>query len=109
MQGGDAICSCTHLTDFIVFEFPTSAAALLDTLVAATKVNDITLRAWECLADPDRSWHNVREAWLLSIFMIVMLVVLMYFAVKRDREELSLVLGLLAGKKRDEMKKQLIN
>ena len=77
LQEGDAICSCTHLTDFIVFEFPTSTDALLATLASSVAVNEISARAWECLADPGRSWHSINEAWWLSILMIVSLVVLM--------------------------------
>ena len=59
------------------------------------------------MGDPSRSWDSVPEAWYLSLGMIALLLLLLFFAVKGDREELNLVLGLLAGKKKDEMRQSL--
>lgn len=49
---GTFTCSCTHLTEFIVFQFPTTADELLAAVLSAVAINTISGRAWKCLTRP---------------------------------------------------------
>jgi hypothetical protein len=54
---GSVGCSCTHLTEFIAVEFPTSAEELLALLLEAVAFNSLDMGDIECAFY--RSWHTV--------------------------------------------------
>jgi len=99
---GSYTCSCTHLTEFVVFEFPTSADDLLSTALTAATLNSLSKRALECAVDPSRSWRAIPVVWYCIIVVLVLFVVLLSQAVFRDRVEIRNTLLLIAGRKKAE-------
>lgn len=97
-------CSCDHLTEFIVFEFPSSADDLLAYTLSAVSMNSLSMEAFEC-AFTGRSWRTVPAIWGCIIFLILFACALLFNAVKNDRKEIRDMLILLAGKKKDEHSK----
>ena len=102
-DGGSFTCSCDHLTDFIVFEFPTTVEELLEDVLQALAVNHLTAAAFECLARP--SFADTPVVWLLVMLLIVTFFVGLGNAVQRDRRELHNVEVLLKGKRADAKKR----
>ena len=100
--GGLVSCACNHLTEFIAFEFPTSAEEFLAMALDSISMNGLTQRALDCAFNPSRSWRTVPAVWGCDFTLLLLFVALMTNAVYRDRIEISNVLALLAGKKKDE-------
>ena len=100
--GGTVSCLCDHLTEFIVFEFPTSSDELTALALSATEMRGLTLRALECALDPQRSWHSVPAVWNIMISLFSATCLLLANAICRDRREIRMILALLAGKKKQE-------
>ena len=98
-DGGSFTCSCDHLTDFIVFEFPTTVEELLEDVLEAFAVNRLTAAAFECLARP--SFADTPVVWLIVMLLIVTFFVGLGNAVRRDRREMHNVEALLKGKRAD--------
>ena len=96
---GTVVCSCTHLTEFIAFEFPTSGDELLATALLSVSMNSLSEEAWACATDPSRSWRSVPTIWGIVCFLFFMFIALLGNAITRDRHEISKILALLAGKK----------
>ena len=99
---GTFTCSCDHLTEFIVFQFPTTAEELLATILSAVKINTLTARAWACMTNPSIERDPV-------VWSIVLGLLFFYFlgignAVSRDRAEIRQVEALVAGRKAEAMK-----
>ena len=82
-------CSCTHLTEFIAFEFPTSGDELLAALLSSVSFNSLDMDAVECATNFSRSWRTVPVVWGCNIVLMVSLAVLMGNAVYRDRSEIA--------------------
>ena len=101
---GSVGCSCTHLTEFIAIEFPTSAEELLALLLEAVAFNSLDMGDIECAFY--RSWHTVRNVWYLIFFLVAMLMVLVGHAVRNDRRQLHDTLALLSGKKSEEQRRR---
>ncbi|KOO30670.1 ef hand family protein [Chrysochromulina tobinii] len=91
---GSVGCSCTHLTEFIAVEFPTSAEELLALLLEAVAFNSLDMGDIECAFY--RSWHTVRNVWYLIFFLVAMLMALVGHAVRNDRRQLHDTLALLS-------------
>jgi hypothetical protein len=106
---GSVGCSCTHLTEFIAFEFPTTVEQLRETLLESVAFVSLELRALECALDPARSWVTVRPIWDCLFGLVFTLTVMLIYAVRNDRREMHDTLALLAGKKKDEMRKRQAN
>jgi len=101
---GSVGCSCTHLTEFIAIEFPTSAEELLALLLEAVAFNSLDMGDIECAFY--RSWHTVRNVWYLIFLLVAMLIVLVGHAVRNDRRQMHDTLALLSGKKNEEKRKR---
>jgi Ca2+-binding EF-hand superfamily protein len=101
---GSVGCSCTHLTEFIAIEFPTSAEELLALLLEAVAFNSLDMGDIECAFY--RSWHTVRNVWYLIFFQVAMLIVLVGHAVRNDRRQMHDTLALLSGKKSEEKRRR---
>lgn len=123
--GHGAVCSCTHLTSFILFEFPTTIDELTEDLGAALSVNPLSDRAWQCLISPtpyrlaastlashsNRSgdwsedahagWSTIPGVWIINGTILVLAIVSLSFAAQRDRKELLWIEGLVQGKLRE--------
>ena len=97
-------CSCTHLTEFIAIEFPTSAEELLALLLEAVAFNSLDMGDIECAFY--RSWHTVRNVWYLIFLLVAMLIVLVGNGVRNDRRQMHDTLALLSGKKNEEKRKR---
>ena len=102
---GSIGCSCTHLTEFVAFEFPTSADDLLALALSAVRMNTLSARSFECAFNPSRAWRSIPAVWGCLLFLLVLFSLLLFNAVYHDRKELSATLALVAGKKRDEQKR----
>ena len=101
---GSVGCSCTHLTEFIAVEFPTSAEELLALLLEAVAFNSLDMGDIECAFY--RSWHTVRNVWYLIFLLVAMLIVLVGHGVRNDRRQMHDTLALLSGKKNEEKRKR---
>jgi hypothetical protein len=101
---GSVGCSCTHLTEFIAIEFPTSAEELLALLLEAVAFNSLDMGDIECAFY--RSWHTVRNVWYLIFLLVGMLIVLVGNGVRNDRRQMRDTLALLSGKKNEEKRKR---
>ncbi|KOO28442.1 calmodulin-like protein 5 [Chrysochromulina tobinii] len=91
---GSVGCSCTHLTEFIAIEFPTSAEELLALLLEAVAFNSLDMGDIECAFY--RSWHTVRNVWYLIFLLVAMLIVLVGNGVRNDRRQMHDTLALLS-------------
>ena len=101
---GSVGCSCTHLTEFIAFEFPTTVEQLLETVLGSFAFNRLDSRALECARDPARSWRTVRPIWDCFIGLMTTLIVALVYAVRNDRREAHRTLALLAGQKKQQQR-----
>ena len=101
---GSVGCSCTHLTEFIAFEFPTTVEQLLETVLGSFAFNRLDSRALECALDPARSWGTVRPIWDCIIGLMTTLIVALVYAVRNDRHEAHRTLALLAGQKQQQQR-----
>ena len=101
---GSVGCSCTHLTEFIAFEFPTTVEQLLETVLGSFAFNRLDSRALECARDPARSWRTVRPIWDCFIGLMTTLIVALVYAVRNDRREAHRTLALLAGQKQQQQR-----
>eukprot|EP00900_Chrysochromulina_parva_P014224 jgi/Chrpa1/22802/Chrysochromulina_OHIO_Genome00028027-RA len=101
---GSVGCSCTHLTEFIAIEFPTSAEELLALLLEAVAFNSLDMGDIECAFY--RSWHTVRNVWYLIFLLVAMLIVLVGHGVRNDRRQMHDTLALLSGKKSEEQRRR---
>ena len=63
---GAVTCSCTHLTSFIVFEFPVTMEEFTEDVSEALSINPLTLRSWQCLATPQPMDILSNGLWRLS-------------------------------------------
>jgi hypothetical protein len=98
LKEGDAfVCSCYHLTTFIVFEFPTTPEELLEAILSGLSINGLSVRALECFAKP--SWKDMPVAWSMDIGLVGLLVLALWFAIRRDRREIHTITQLVKGKK----------
>ena len=96
---GSVGCSCSHLTEFIAFEFPTSADDLLALFLSATRVNTLTSRAFECALNPSRSWVSVPAIWGCMIFLLLLFFGLLANAIRSDRREIRRTLAVVSAKR----------
>ena len=96
---GSVGCSCSHLTEFIAFEWPTGRAARL---LPAARRNKLSERAFSCTFQPSRSWRSVPKIWGCTLFLLVLFAVLLGNAVIRDRIEIRKMLRLIARKRVDD-------
>ena len=96
---GSVGCSCSHLTEFIAFEWPTGRAARL---LPAARRNRLSERAFSCTFQPSRSWRTVPKIWGCTLFLLVLFAVLLANAVIRDRIEIRKILRLVARKRVDD-------
>ena len=101
---GSVGCSCTHLTEFIAFEFPTTAEELREVALGAVAFVSLESSAFECALDPARSWRTVRPIWYCLIGLVVTLTAMLTYGVRNDRRETYNTLLLLAGKKQQEQR-----
>jgi Ca2+-binding EF-hand superfamily protein len=101
---GSVGCSCTHLTEFIAIEFPTSAEELLALLLEAVAFNSLDMGDIECAFY--RSWHTVRNVWYLIFLLVAMLIVLVGHGVRNDRRQMHDTLALLSGKQNEEKRRR---
>ena len=102
-DGSSFVCSCDHLTDFIIFEFPTTTEELLEDVLQALAVNGLALTSFQCLASP--SYSDVPVLWTIEIVLLLCLLLGVSNAVRRDRRELRNVELLLKGKRADARKR----
>ena len=94
---GAMLCSCTHLTDFMVVEVPTSWDELADHIVMGFTVTTFSwAQATECLAKPQWSFIH-----LITMVLVGLEVVGLGHAIMRDRAELRFVEAIMAGRRRD--------
>ena len=101
---GSVGCSCTHLTEFIAFEFPTTVEELREVALGAVAFVSLESSAFECALDPARSWRTVRPIWYCLIGLVAMLTAMLAYGVRNDRRETYNTLLLLAGKKQQEQR-----
>ena len=104
--GGAFTCSCDHLTDFIVFEFPQSGDELLATALSSVAFNSLGRRALECGLNPSRSWESVPEIWGCVFFLLLLAFSLLGNATYHDSIELHNTIALLEGRHKDERRKK---
>jgi hypothetical protein len=95
-DGGAFTCSCDHLTDFIVFEFPLTTEALLDDLSEAVSINGLSAEALRCFWPP--SFESMPGVWLIDACVLLMAGLLLAHASKRDDDELRMVELIVAGR-----------
>ena len=94
---GAMLCSCTHLTDFMVVEVPTSWDELADHIVMGFTVTTFSwAQATECLANPQWSFIH-----LITMVLVGLEAVGLGWAIMRDRAELRFVEAIMAGRRRD--------
>ncbi len=100
-QGGFAAaaltCSCTHLTDFVVFEFPTSSEELLADLSAAVAINGFSQAALECIASP--RFEKIPGVWAIDLSLLCLAFFFLWRSSQRDEEEIKLVEMLVKGRR----------
>lgn len=102
-DGVSYTCSCDHLTDFIVFEFPTTAEELFEDITQAVTVHQITARAFECLRRPSFTTHPV--LWGINVGLLVLFGLGLGNAIRRDRKEIAFVEKLMEGRKKDALRR----
>ena len=102
-DGVSYTCSCDHLTDFIVFEFPTTAEELFEDITQAVTVHQITARAFECLRRPSFTTHPV--IWGINVGLLVLFGLGLGNAIRRDRKEIAFVEKLMEGRKKDALRR----
>jgi len=94
---GGYTCSCDHLTEFVIFEFPRTVADLFATL---PKFNGISERAVQCTLDPRRSWWTALVP-ACTLSLLIFFVGALGCACYRDEIELRNTLLLLEGRRKD--------
>ena len=99
-------CSCTHLTEFIAFEFPTSADDLLATALSSTSMNSLSLEAVQCALDPARSWRTIPAVWGCIFVLLFLFVALLTNAIYHDRIEIRMTLAMNIEKRREEAQRK---
>ena len=99
-------CSCTHLTEFIAFEFPTSADDLLATALSSTSMNSLSLEAVQCALDPARSWRTIPAVWGCIFVLLFLFVALLTNAIYHDRIEIRTTLAMNIEKRREEAQRK---
>jgi len=98
---GTLVCSCDHLTDFMVFELPTSLADVRDTLMDELQVNSLSWgEVAQCLSTPD--WQRLHFVYSVVGLLCVVGIIGLGHAVTRDRRELKFVEALVSGRRRDD-------
>ena len=111
--GRSAICSCNHLTQFVVFEFPTSWQELGEHLSAALSINPLTVEAWQCLVTPSpwhaptdgytgATWTSIPGVWMVNAGLLLLAMTSLTCAARRDKDELEWIQALVAGRMRAE-------
>jgi len=101
-------CSCNHLTEFIVFEFPTSGDELLEVALSSIRMNDLSDRAFECARNPSRTWRTLPAIWGCELLLLGLYILLLGHAIHKDRRDIHDILMLLAGKKQEEERKRVL-
>ena len=94
--GEGYVCSCDHLTDFIVFEFPTSTQELLDDIREAVSINVFSAAALECIATPYP--RKIWPVWVIDLSILLLGGLALASASRRDEEEVQLVEMLVKGR-----------
>lgn len=105
---GSVGCSCTHLTEFIAFEFPTSSDELLAAVLSSVAFNSLDMEAMQCATDPSRSFSTVPVVWGCIFVLFFLFFTLLGNAIYHDRVDIRRTIALLAGKNKDEEKKRLL-
>ena len=104
---GSTVCACDHLTEFIAFEFPTSAEDLLATALSSTAMNSLSSRAIECAFNPSRSWRTVPAIWGCNFVLLAVFFGLLGHAIYNDRLEIRHTLAMHHAKQRGEARARL--
>jgi len=91
-------CSCDHLTDFVVFEVPTSFDEFLDDIAKGFSIHGLSSASLECFANPGRIPHIYATA----ASLLVLAAILLAHATARDSDEIAMVESLVAGRKREQ-------
>ena len=93
---GTVLCQCDHLTEFVAFEFPTSASELLADILAGFAINVLS---WDeivaCLGSPN--WDRYKFVYIIAISVTSSFFVFLLWAASRDNEELKTKERLIAG------------
>ena len=99
-EAGSVVCECNHLTDFVVFEFPTSLDDLADDVLSGfTGINGLSEEAFQCLTHPSPSEHSF--IWSIIGLVVGIAVVGLWRASERDRAQIDMIQLLVQGRKRE--------
>lgn len=91
------ICSCSHLTDFVVFEVPTSSEELLADVSSALAINGFSQAALECIASP--RVEKIPGVWAIDLALLGTAIFFLGRASRRDEEQIRLVELLVKGRR----------
>ena len=98
-------CGCTHLTDFVAFEFPMTTEELLEDVREGARINTFTAEQWsECLADPQ--WDERPFVFIIIIAITSAQLFFLCNAVRRDRRELAFVKQLVEQRDSDKRRRR---
>jgi len=96
---GTVVCSCSHLTDFVVFEFPSSWNEVLSDALSGFNVNGLSIEAFQCLAHPSPA--DVPFLWTILCAMLVLATVSLWHATSRDTSQIAIVQALVQGRTKE--------
>ena len=84
---GVFMCSCDHLTDFVVFEFPQTPQQLLNDVSNAAALNGFSAATLACIATPSPS--KIPIVYLIDGVLLVGGLAALAWAARRDEEEVN--------------------
>lgn len=97
---GALVCECNHLTDFVVFEFPSSWDDVLSDALSGFEVNGLSAEAFTCLAHPSPA--DVPFMWTVLAIMVLLAAVSITCATTRDRIQIDMTQKLVHGRRREQ-------
>jgi len=98
-SSGAVVCECDHLTDFVVFEFPTTWDALASDVLSGFNLNGLSLEAFTCLARPSISENPF--LWTVNSLMLVLTLLVLWRTSERDRVQIDTIQLLVQGRMRE--------
>jgi len=96
---GAVRCACDHLTDFMVFEVPTTLDDLVEDIVQSFAVNGLSIGSVHCLLSATPA--SMPHAYTILFALLTLATMLLAHATTRDADEIAMVERLVAGRRRE--------
>ena len=102
-RDGGVTCSCDHLTDFVVFEFPVTWEDAAADVERGFMVNALSADAFSCVVQPLQ--NHIPLVWSIDGALLLLAAALLAYAIARDHAEIVAVEKLVAGRRLEQQNK----